>query len=435
MIINTRRSGLNYSKVHNIIYVSVHILPPLVVYVRNFIMTSGKRLIDLIYISSLVIRHGAATSSVCEEVTFHIDAVAEHMTWQTAPILDDELGHVRFLGDALGLGPPPIQNGTQSVSGVFTIAGTFCSPRDIGDSSLESGNQAPILDHLSDNSTDVLQILISGNTFNKESWDCYGFDEKCSWTDFATGKGYYTLAIDRLGTGRSERPEDPINTMQTGIQIEITHQLIQGIRSGKYKLGDRAFKRIVLGGFSYGSLLGYAIGRLHPSDLDAMILTGFSGRLFMPPSVLKMHFIPARHVTQKPQFAQIPTGYLTAATEGTSTSSLYSGSWDAELAQLDWENRDVVTPGEYASLGAALDGLSDFSGPVMAIAGDHDDIFCNESNGPCAESLAATKEMFPKLNPSLFAYFVAPETGHGVLTHNSAPEVHRAVHDWLGGVL
>ena len=402
---------------------------------KLFKMNTRVRPLHLLYFFALNLTHGASNRPICEEITFNVDAAAEHMDWDATPGPDDELGHVRFLGDALGLGTSPVQIGTRSVGGQFTIAGTFCRPRDAGNNSIEITAQEPTLGNMRENNTDTLQILISGNTFNKESWDCYGYDETCSWTTFATSRGYHTLAIDRLGTGKSERPEDTIHTMQTGIQVDITHQIIQGIRSGKYTLGGSNYKRIVLGGFSYGSLLTYAIGRLYPSDIDGMILTGFSGRLFLPPSVLKLHFIPARHVTQKPQFMNLPVGYLTAATEGTSTGSLYYGSWDANLARLDWHNRDVVTAGEYASLGAALDGLSDFKGPVLVVAGDHDDIFCNESNGPCAESLAATKDMFPKLDPKMFSYFVAPEAGHGLLTHKSAPNLHRAVHDWLDEVL
>jgi len=51
-----------------------------------------------------------------------------------------------------------------------------------------------------------LQILVPGITYTHVYWDLPGFDGRYSYVDFMSRHGYDTLAIDRLGIGRSTRP-------------------------------------------------------------------------------------------------------------------------------------------------------------------------------------------------------------------------------------
>ncbi|HEV7536048.1 MAG TPA: hypothetical protein VGP90_10465, partial [Acidimicrobiia bacterium] len=51
-----------------------------------------------------------------------------------------------------------------------------------------------------------LQILVAGVTYTHLYWDLPGFEGRYSYAGFMNGQGYDTLAIDRLGIGRSTRP-------------------------------------------------------------------------------------------------------------------------------------------------------------------------------------------------------------------------------------
>ena len=89
------------------------------------------------------------------------------------------------------------------------------------------------------------------------------------WTKYATNAGYATLAIDRLGRGKSSRP-DPQLFGQYSFEVELIHQIIQQIRVGSSPLGNRKFKKIVYVGHAYGSIIGVNFAARHQTDIDAL---------------------------------------------------------------------------------------------------------------------------------------------------------------------
>lgn len=91
-----------------------------------------------------------------------------------------------------------------TTSGPQTIKGTFCSP------TRRNSNK------------DKLQVLFHSITATRSAWSALGGvgsdypaykPEMYSWVRYANAQGYPTLAIDRLGNGRSSHP-DPVLVVQ-----------------------------------------------------------------------------------------------------------------------------------------------------------------------------------------------------------------------------
>ncbi|KAK1851004.1 ctr copper transporter family protein [Colletotrichum chrysophilum] len=90
------------------------------------------------------------------------------------------------------------------------------------------------------------------------------------------------------------------------------------------------------------------LAQKHPLDVDAFILTGFSGDLGTSASALSAYGSAAMVSSR---FKGLPLGYLTVVNESDRTASFYGGSFDQSLATLDYHREDTVTVGELLSPG------------------------------------------------------------------------------------
>src|SRR5207244_5734616 len=87
-----------------------------------------------------------------------------------------------------------------------------------------------------------LQILVPGVTYTHVYWDLPGFDGRYSYAAFMNRHGYDTLAIDRLGIGRSTRPTLAMN-VDAYSNADALHQDVGSVRTNG--LAGRHYERIV----------------------------------------------------------------------------------------------------------------------------------------------------------------------------------------------
>lgn len=137
-----------------------------------------------------------------------------------------------------------IMGGMQSVNGTYKIGATLCTP---------ANNTKP----------DQVQILTHGVGFDRYYWD---FAPGYSWVDVAAQYNHATFFYDRLGVGKSEKA-DALNVVQAPLEVEIAHQLITQLKSGKF--GN--FSKVVGVGHSFGSIITQAITSQYPTDLGMLI--------------------------------------------------------------------------------------------------------------------------------------------------------------------
>src|SRR4051812_9128624 len=104
--------------------------------------------------------------------------------------------------------------------------------------------------------------------------------------DYATEMaklGHVSLTIDELGYGASGIPRDGNLTCQ-GAEADITHQIVQQLRSGHYSAGGRpgvGFSTVVLAGHDVGGQVAQ-IEAYSYSDIDGLIVMTFADQGYTP---------------------------------------------------------------------------------------------------------------------------------------------------------
>jgi pimeloyl-ACP methyl ester carboxylesterase len=117
--------------------------------------------------------------------------------------------------------------------------------------------------------------------------------------------GHVSLTIDELGYGASGRPGDGNLTCQ-GAEADITHQIIQKLRSGAYALGTGSgvrFSKVVLAGHDIGGQVA-EIEAYSYSDIDGLILVTYADQGFTP------FIIERATVAANDWCTTSPTGYV-----------------------------------------------------------------------------------------------------------------------------
>lgn len=177
--------------------------------------------------------------------------------------------------------------GKQTFTGTYSIAFKLCYP-------------AKGITHHSK----TVQILSHGVGLDKSYWDIApGY----SYVDAAAAAGYTTLSYDRLGVGQSDHP-DPIQVVQSHVDLEVLHELVQLLRSGK--LAAQRFKNVVGVGHSYGSVLKVGVAAKYPKDFDAIITTGFAAKVQELGYTIAANNPTIAKFDQPTRFGSLSNGYL-----------------------------------------------------------------------------------------------------------------------------
>lgn len=291
--------------------------------------------------------------------------------------------------------------GTATVSGTYNINAKLCYP---------------VTSTISNYTT--VQFLIHGINFDKLYWDISGL----SYLDAAAAAGYVTFSFDRLGTGASDHP-DPIQIVQSALQVEIAHQLIQSLRSGA--VGGSAFQRVVGIGHSYGSIQTVGLAAQYPKDLDAIILQGFTLDGSNIDATIDA-FNPSIAAQNDPlRFGSLPSGYqvINSAVGDQTAFYRYPNFTPSTFSSLD-SKKQTFTFGDIFTLSGPVAPATAFTGPVDIVNGQNDFIFCgSDCEYPSDLGAAVLPALFPAAGSGSTSYLV-PGTGHGINAHTTAPQAY-----------
>ena len=316
-----------------------------------------------------------------------------------------------------------------TIYGTYQIYGQFCKPtvKEVG-------------------RANTLQVLVPGVTYGHVYWN--GFDATptvgYSYAAFANAKGYATLAIDRLGVGKSDHP-DPVAIVQRTFQAELYHDLfkqLRGIGRQRYPMFTN-WQKIIWVGHSFGSALGTYIATKYSQDADAFILTGTA--LVVPSAMTKpptspppSGYVPATEYDPKlypPD--KFPTDYYLATNKTGRQSTFYSRpniDFDTKQADKDFATEQTVTLGELLTI--QYNTSTTFSGPVFVSTGRNDGVVC-PPDADCGEGkhskIAGMKTYFPAVPYRKFEAYTQPNAGHCHQQHFSAPLGFTKAHQFLEG--
>lgn len=292
-----------------------------------------------------------------------------------------------------------------------TVAGQLCLP----------GN----------GSTDRVQLLVHGATYDSRYWnEPYG-DGAFSYTPRANADGWATLAIDRVGYGQSTTLPSVALTAVT--QALTIHQIIGQLRAGA--IGGRPFGTVLLVGHSVGSGIALLETSLY-DDADALALTGMTHHL--SPTQLAAIFAddlrPVSLYPDSPLAQRYDAGYLTTA-PGTRASLFYGPDPDPGLVAYDEQTKGVISATEAADVIATAFTLPTSLGdrlPTYLVDGTADQIFCGGLLGAvCSDAATLRGEEAPYFaSARSFITAVLPNAGHDLNFDPNAADYEQALFSW-----
>ncbi|GAB5594028.1 hypothetical protein Unana1_08928 [Umbelopsis nana] len=303
-----------------------------------------------------------------------------------------------------------LNGGSINVSGTFNINSKLCFP-----------TQWSAI-----NGTKTLQFLIHGIGFEKDYWDVApGY----SYIDVAAEAGYPTFSYDRLGTGLSDHP-DPIKVVQSPIEVEIAHSLIQTLRSGG--LAGQTWDRIVGVGHSFGSTQSVGLTVQYPKDYDVVVLTGFTTSAAAVGLIIAGWNGAIANQNQPSRFGNLPNGYVVTDTPISNqlTFLRYPNFDPALFAKVD-ASKEPYTVGEIFTLGKHVAPAPSFTGPVNVVNGRNDFIFCqSDCLLPFDQSAAVLSQLYPNRAKGSDSIIV-DGVGHAINIHYAANDAFNQIQDFV----
>ncbi|XXH05293.1 hypothetical protein Hte_011718 [Hypoxylon texense] len=358
-----------------------------------------------------------AASKQCVEFEVPVPVVATNHNY-TMPRVDNNIGAVQWaLNFSVWTAPTPDERdtGLLLINDTFSISARLCVPSTKTDKS------------------DILQITVQGNGWDKRYWDVPVEPTEHSYVDAAISKGYSILMFDRIGTGKSEMP-NAYYAVQVATEVEILAQITAMVRNGTLLSSARAVtttdnvtvpelnpKHIVHVGHSYGSLLVTGLLTQHGDMSDAALLTGFlpdsTQMAQVPVATFEHEFAPAHDPVR---FGQYSSGYIVLTSENTLQKVYFTqDTLDPELLTYTEKVKQPEAVALYASGGqaSAQQGPA-FGGPIQIIAGEFDYVNCN---GDCKGTYTEEdikKNVFP--GASEVKVYLQPNTGHALTVAKNA---------------
>ncbi|MGW6276849.1 alpha/beta hydrolase [Kribbella sp. NPDC055071] len=267
-----------------------------------------------------------------------------------------------------------------------------------------------------------LQILVPGVTYTHAYFDLPGFDGRYSYVKYMNARGYDTLAIDRLGIGKSTRPPLGV-TVNAYSNADAVHQVVAAVRAGE--LG-RAYPKVVLTGHSYGTFVADLTSATY-HDVDGVIGTGW----FQQPSALGVVGLVSTlwPAAIDPRFLGkiVDPTYVTTR-PGTRGFFYQADNADPAVIAADDALKDTASLSETTYLVEVNTGLSTRIGvPTLREVGALDRVICN----PIACTQRGLEQQAPALFPAGAEVYVQPGAGHDIaLELNNTAGFDRAA-EWL----
>jgi pimeloyl-ACP methyl ester carboxylesterase len=316
--------------------------------------------------------------------------------------------------------------GTTLVQGQYNIGARYCEPTTVVPSRQQT-----------------LQVLIHGITYTRNYWSGLaapgtksGQDEY-SWIVYAAEQGYPTLSIDRLCNGVSSHPNG-VTACQNPLEAETIHAVISIARAGQLPGVSKTFDKIIVVGHSLGSLVAAVLTEQHPSDADALLLTGFSFHVTLGVSGVIPAFLVPAAIANPAAYGNLDLGYLLLTSASAVQKFFYFGQFDPTIAAYDFAHRGTVTVGEAATYPVGQLPIPGYHGPVFVLDGNEDIPWCSTNPvgpilgqpGNCSAGYAqAVHNFFPAA--SVFDYSITPDTGHCLNLHLTAQQSYAAAHQFL----
>ncbi|WP_336486782.1 alpha/beta fold hydrolase [Methylobacterium nigriterrae] len=264
----------------------------------------------------------------------------------------------------------------------------------------------------------TLLILVHGATYDHRYWDMPNVGSQYSLPDSAQSAGYATLAIDRLGNGRSSKPAATDVTLDN--QADELHEIIGQVKAGA--LG-KTFDKIVVVGHSYGSAVSITEAGKY-NDADGLLATGFP----INSPLIPLDFSTIQLGSDDPNLSpgQQQPGYVTLKA-GFRSDFYDTTDADPRVIAQDDAIRQTATIGERQP---APEIAKLITVPVLTIIGANDSRFVVGGDG---EPLARA-ESDGYTSASSHQTIIVPMSGHNLQLQISNDYYEKELFDWISRI-
>lgn len=247
------------------------------------------------------------------------------------------------------------------------------------------------------------------------------FRDAYSYVNYLSDAGYASLTLDRIGTGKSDRP--PAHQVTVASNADVLHQVIQKLKDGR--LGLPPFETVITVGRSLSGPI-VALEAATYGDVDGVIIQSFRHHQEPPFAAFATTLMPAQ---LEPRFAFVPPGYLTTQPD-TRRAFFFTANADPNVVAHEEGTKDTTTDGETATFFPSFApqvGASNFvTVPVLSVVGDLDPLFCTPG---CPR---ATEEASHWPLAQCFESVVRPHTGHDMnLEPSGETAVFPVLRSWV----
>lgn len=293
------------------------------------------------------------------------------------------------------------------------IAGTLCRP----------ANPGP--------KAETIQLLLHGGAYDRTYWMFPYQPGTYNYVDHAVGDGYTTLAIDRVGYGKSTHPLSALVTEAT--TANTVHQVVQYVRAGR--LGQ-SFGRVILVGHSMGSIAAIQEAGIY-QDVDGIVITGI---VHNQGSGLAQTLASMGPATLNPKFAGSGLDPLYLAINPGARESLFyvPSNTDPEAVATDEATGDTFPAVEATGYLQEVNRLpllwqgANVVVPVLVMVGDHDILGCGGALDCSDTAAVVANEKAAYANAPSVTVHVIPNAGHDLNLQKCAPAVYDAISLWIG---
>lgn len=269
--------------------------------------------------------------------------------------------------------------------------------------------------------TNNVMLAIHGLSYGQWAWDFPLRPETYSVAKSLAGRGYATIAIDKLGYGESAgagHPDHPNGyTLTVEAYADMTAQIISQIRSGAY--GGPSFGRVGLIGHSAGTEISELTTGMHPELVDALIATAYTHVPFVNNDWLMREWFLDNQRALQSDYEYFETDPETRAKD-----MYYLANADADVVDLDTSLANLTPSGEVLSIGLqpSRSFLPTITKPVLVVLGEKDELF----PGSFGES-----EMLHFSGTADKTLKVVPDAGHVFMLQRNAAVGNDMIADWL----
>ena len=296
------------------------------------------------------------------------------------------------------------------VPGTYRMVGTLCQPKH---------HHEP-----------TLQILIHGASYNRAYWDFPFMPQQYSYVRAANAAGFSTLAIDRLGTGDSDRPIPELVSVHAA--ASTIHQIVSAVRNGSVDdaSGHKIkFHRVVLVGHSFGSNISWTEAGIY-GDVDGLVLTAISHDQNPPGAPLTV--TDAWPAAFDPKFASLglPLGYLTTIPGKRAELFYYLPGADPAVIAVDEQvTKDTLPVGMLFDQFTTYGLTQNIHVPVLNVIGNFDTLACQLPSCTGSGSVANEGSFYPA--DACYTQLIVPDTGHATNLHLNASSWFATTQQWI----